>query len=53
MVLFYCHRTEEDSLYFKREVLFSLTEEVWAKKDQAAFISSHDYLYFEFGFEVV
>lgn len=53
MVTFYCHRTEEDSLYFERELLFTLTKEAWAKKDQSAFISSHDYLYYEFGYEVV
>lgn len=53
MVLFYCHRTEEDALYFKREVLFSLTKEAWAKKDQVAFINSHSYLYYEFGYENV
>ncbi len=53
MVSFYCHRTEEDALYFKRDYLFSLTKEEWENKDQTAFMNSHSYLYYEFGYEVV
>ncbi|MDP2564290.1 hypothetical protein [Pseudoalteromonas marina] len=52
MVSFYCHRTEEDALHYPREELFTLSKDVWASKDQQAFIDSHSYLYYEFGYYV-